>query len=819
MSKYQWTSTRAFHLGLIASVIAICLVSTAFGQRPGRPRVPVVKTPPVAKPATTSATIKLPIKGFADLHTHQMGHLNFDGGWLWGKPSGPIATALDACPMNELHGLAVILGRDGHTQRTQGNPSFRDWPSWDNISHQSIYETWLKKAHDEGLKLIVVSYTNFEPLCRALKLMSAKGTVPNLTACSDMLVIDKQHEAVLEFERTHSWYKVVRSPAEARKAISDGKLAVVLSIEVSNLFDEDKFGAWRDQLEDWHRKGVRSIQPVHEIDNRFGRAATHDPTFAILDVLKSHKNLDDQQTLISEVLVPNANKDAGLTDKGEALIRAMMDKKMLIDVAHLDTPGINEVISITRQNSFYPFYNSHTYFHETMTEDQKKKTKHIDSRIVDAIKKSGGLIGLRTGPEEQVKFKPGGVDNTCHGSSRSFAQGYAFATMGMKVPVAFGTDMNGMIESLGPRFASGDDSCSWAYKHCSKLNKLVGQCDAYKDERTQQQALQGTASRSGIGTDFDTKGFARIDHMNDLANDLAKLGLDTDPLNDGAENFIRMWERAEASSRSELPGIDSFKNGRCGTANSDFECEMSKSERNDWAKEQKKEGDCKTDDDCGNGLYCDKGTATVGRNTCKRALTDGSVCERAGQCASGTCASLRCVTPMSKRMGDACYVNQECQMGKCSAALFGVVNGKCVCDSDIHCSSSQYCYKGFADIGTNECRAKKADGQTCTQAADCAGGACRAATCYTPESKNMGQSCNFNAECRQGKCSAELLGLVNGKCVCENNADCGSGNYCDKGTLGVGTNTCKAKKAQGVSCTAGDQCRSGRCNIITGCRP
>ena len=84
--------------------------------------------------------------------------------------------------------------------------------------------------------------------------------------------------------------------------------------------------------------------------------------------------------------------------------------------------------------------------------------------------------------------------------------------MALGVPVAFGTDMNGMIESLGPRFASGEDSCSWAYRHCgslAKLGRLVGSCDAYKDERAMQQAIQGSASQNGIHTDFDTKGFAR----------------------------------------------------------------------------------------------------------------------------------------------------------------------------------------------------------------------------------------------------------------------------------------------------------------------
>ena len=466
---------------------------------------------------------------------------------------------------------------------------------------------------------------------------------------------------------------------------------------------------------------------------------------------------------MTQLFSPRANTDAGLTDKGEALVQAMMDKEMLIDVSHLDTSGINEVITITQRNAFYPFFSSHTYLHETMVEEQKKKTKHIDARVVNAIKQSGGMVGLRTGPEEQVGYRPGRVNNTCHGSSRSFAQGYAFATQALKVPVAFGTDMNGMIESLGPRFASGDDSCTWRFRHCGgllKLGRLIGNCDAYRDERTMQQAIQGSAAQNGVRTDFDSKGFARIDHINDLALDLGKLGLDTSPLHSGAENFIRMWERTGEPNRKPLPGAGSFKNGRCGTDQSDFDCEMTKDERDAWAKGQKKQGDCKTDDECGAGLFCDEGTLKVGSNTCKRRLTDGSACSRAGACASNTCNTLRCITPGSKAMGAACWVGAECRIGKCSAALGGTVAGKCVCDSNDDCAAgTQYCHRGPVGIGTNECRARLSDGALCTSAEQCSGNACKT-RCYTPGSKSFGASCEFNAECRQGTCSAELLGVV-----------------------------------------------------------
>jgi hypothetical protein len=241
---------------------------------------------------------------------------------------------------------------------------------------------------------------------------------------------------------------------------------------------------------------------------------------------------------------------------------------------------------------------------------------------------------------------------------------------------------------------------------------------------------------------------------------------------------------------------------------------MTKDERSAWAKAQRQEGDCKTDEECGDGLFCFRGIGTVGANTCKRQLTDGSACDRAAQCASNTCNTLRCVTPGSKALGDACYVEVECRVGKCSAALGAVIAGKCVCDSNDDCAAgTQYCFRGPAGIGTNECRLRLADGTACTSAEQCRGNACRT-RCYTPGSKSFGESCEFNAECRQGTCSAELLGIVNGKCVCTQDRHCGNGNYCYAGIADVGTNVCKPKLADGKACTKDHQCASNRCALF-----
>ena len=45
-----------------------------------------------------------------------------------------------------------------------------------------------------------------------------------------------------------------------------------------------------------------------------------------------------------------------------------------------------------------------------------------------------------------------GIANNCQGSSRSVAQAYEFGRQGLKVPMAFGADLNGFIQQTRPRF-------------------------------------------------------------------------------------------------------------------------------------------------------------------------------------------------------------------------------------------------------------------------------------------------------------------------------------------------------------------------------
>jgi len=227
-------------------------------------------------------------------------------------------------------------------------------------------------------------------------------------------------------------------------------------------------------------------------------------------------------------------------------------------------------------------------------------------------------------------------------------------------------------------------------------------------------------------------------------------------------------------------------------------------------------GYCEADSDCGTNQFCDKGTALgVGTNQCKPGHQDHfRICSRGEQCASGFCTTGTCYTPKSAKMGGVCFVDDECLVGHCSSP--GGTKGTCVCSKDGECGSGKYCDAGV-DLTKNACKDLKSDGEACPAVGgghSCKSGQCSFGRCYTPDSIAMGGICYVTDACKQGKCSS--VPGVQGRCVCKEDDDCGSGSWCNKG-LDLNMNSCKPKLKKGEVCGkvgelgVGHRCKSGEC--------
>ena len=535
-----------------------------------------------AAEGTTDGEPVEPLSGIADLHLHMFAEEAFGGGWLHGSHLGEGASALGPCDggspgdhgrlrdelapllgscegitLEELSQqvplvgtlasggflvsefISIIPGSDGdtgrHLDRTSGWPALDGWPRWDAIAHQQVWEQHLREAYDAGLRVEVVSAVSLDWLCQALP--DENVVRPQ---CNEMDDVRAQLQLANAFAEERDWVEVALSPEDARRIVSEDKLAFILSVEASHIMAG---GDWRPQFEELYDLGVRTLQPVHQLDNRFGGAAPHNTIFQVAQYAENC-HIDEDCGLTTEAVTLGFDVDAdckntlGLTEEGQALVQEMMDRDMLIDAAHLSEASLRDLHELSVANDYYPIYISHGHFREIMLEDKAREEKTTPAWAIEMLRETGGMIGLRTAPEEVHSYEPSAVDNSCHGSSRSFAQAYDYGRLGLKVAMGLGSDLNGFIQQTRPRF--GSDACSASFP-------VEGQCQA----RDQRQA-----GPPPLGRAFDDIGLGHIGTLADLLDDLDQLGSDTAPLRSSADDFVRMWERArgERTGPAEVTG-------------------------------------------------------------------------------------------------------------------------------------------------------------------------------------------------------------------------------------------------------------------------
>lgn len=210
-------------------------------------------------------------------------------------------------PLGAKDAVGAALGGDVDGHQTAGWPTFTDWPAAGALTHESIYWKWMERAWLGGLRLIVNDVVENGTLCELQRnasgdlgrncneMQSARNQIGTLYAMQDY--IDAQHGG-----RGQGWWRVVLSPAEARAVIAQGKLAVVIGIEISNLFNcqlnyrplrtqepfeetgegglENAYACStgetgspneiKTQLDQMWALGARQIITIHEFDNAFG---------------------------------------------------------------------------------------------------------------------------------------------------------------------------------------------------------------------------------------------------------------------------------------------------------------------------------------------------------------------------------------------------------------------------------------------------------------------------------------------------------------------------------------------------------------------
>jgi microsomal dipeptidase-like Zn-dependent dipeptidase len=545
------------------------------------------------------------------------------GKHFWGKAYGQIADALPWCtPQHGPGGTGDLVeyamqwnlhhtpANTGHA--VGGYPKFDGWPRWDSFTHQQYHEDWLKRAHEKGLKLIVTHPVNNEWMCTtanhvstaelsidlasiaaaaALALPAALTlgvapffTIPNIAywqnhtdaECLDKDAAEYQIQEAYNMQNDidirvgdgagHTgpgtgWFRIVKTPKEARDVIAAGKLAVVIGMEVDHPFEctvnsvDCNAEYVVNQVRRYHDLGVRHFFPIHFYDNAFGGSADSNALIQMGFGGTLDKRTCDDEGYQSDLikgsdgyLHPQCNKK-GLTDLGKLLVHELINWGMVIDVDHMSALTFNDALSIAVDEK-YPVVSGHTGFTEIATLGENNEGNRTPSQISRIVGVGGmfAVIPHQTDDVSEIKhFPPSAshkdIPHNCGNSSETVVQAYRYITAhNGGGPVGFGTDLNGFAGWPSPRF--GPDACSGGGS--SSLRRLV------YPATIAASGVSINVDQSVIGErppfDFNTDGFAHIGMLPDMIADFEAMGMspdEIDPLFLSAEGYIRLWERTD----------------------------------------------------------------------------------------------------------------------------------------------------------------------------------------------------------------------------------------------------------------------------------
>ncbi len=545
------------------------------------------------------------LRGYADLHLHMFGEAMFGGGWLHGVANhSDYKVALRRCsgnlertdhaatrfgPLNELlSGNGVTDGDAGwHFGKRRGwdergwpfrQEHWEHWPSWDAIAHQQVWQGHLREAHLQGLTLAVVSAVDFRPMCEVME--NRKGHLLKNGKCNEYTSIKWQLQEANRFANANDWVDIALSPAHAREIVSAGRLALVLSVESTEPFDNR--ADWQNVLDEYMALGVRTFQMGGHINTQFAGATVMNKAYNAMQWIENYFRAGqcfsinggtrctyDDLTLVDMVGILETNprngftcrnaagqvgdcnagagytNELGLTPAGVQLANALMDRRMAIDLAHMSERAVTDLFSVARSRGDHALYSSHSHFREQLIGSDanmanQTQEKPLSAMHINVIKTTGGVVGLRTGPDHARTYAPSGVANTCDGSARSFAQSLAWG-VDQGLNMAWASDLNGFIQQMVPR--TGAEGCRGSSQRDRQAHVWI-QPPANVSDGLGAFAYPSSEYR----TWYQRQGLGHIGLLRAVFEDMRSMGLAQrylDNLGRSTENFVQMWESVQ----------------------------------------------------------------------------------------------------------------------------------------------------------------------------------------------------------------------------------------------------------------------------------
>jgi hypothetical protein len=515
----------------------------------------------VAGPVARGATPFQEVRGYLEGHSHPMAFEFIGGRTRCGRPwhRFGIAHALVDCPDHEVAGgrgailESILSGTDpvaGHD--TVGWPTFGYWPAYGSYTHEQVYYKWLERTWRGGLRLYVSLLVDNAALCNVYPLKE--------NSCDEMDGVRLQARRLRELQAYidaqsggpgKGWFRIVTDPFQARRVINEGKLAVIMGIEVSSplgcrLINGESQCTPEDvdrELAAVYRLGVRQMEATNKFDNAFTGVTGDGGTTGIVvnqgnreqtgqfwqmetcSEEEAHSHDHQQLNLHDDGGVPGTERDGifgavlqasgtsgvapvypagphcnvqGLTDLGAHLIRRMAAKGMIFDPDHMSARARRQAMDLIESIRYSGVFSSHSW---------------ADDGIYRRVIRAGGVVtphaGGSTGFVEKWQKQRKWADPR-----------YYFG-------IGYGADTNGFSRQGAPRGADAKNPVRYPFKGLGgvTIDKQVS------GQRVYDVNVDGVA-HYGLYPDWIED--LRMQAGPAIVRDLAR----------GAEAYLQMWERA-----------------------------------------------------------------------------------------------------------------------------------------------------------------------------------------------------------------------------------------------------------------------------------
>jgi hypothetical protein len=499
------------------------------------------------------------VRGLMDGHMHWVNFEYLGGNFHCGRPWSPygIPYALPDCSSIEGPAGATApmqnflnFGNPVSPHDTRGYPQLTAW-GHSNLTYEGNYYRWVQRVWMAGERLMVMPVNENRALCEL--------QANRRTDCDEMDTTRLELDDIYKLQDYvdaqaggpgKGFFQIVTDPFEARRVINEGKMAVVLEMEISEPFGcmGTEGNSTCDQaqvdreLQELYDRGVRSSLLLNKFDNPLtGVRFDSGPVGALINAGNKvssgsfwsaetctgaeHDNQIDGgvpggylATLLTQLGVPAGTlpvyppaphcNTRGLTPLGAHVVEQMMNRGMIVNPDHMSQKGVDATIKIAEARHYSGVISPHGW---------------MDPRNWPRIWNLGGMAFPNSGNassfvDEWRKYRPKRTP-------------YFFGW-------AWGADLGGLAEQGSPPEA-GAPKVDYPFKSLDGSTTIDRQ---HTGDRT---------------FDYNNDGVAHYGLYADWTDEVRSLGGPqiADDLLNGPEAYLEMWERSVGVPATHcLPG-------------------------------------------------------------------------------------------------------------------------------------------------------------------------------------------------------------------------------------------------------------------------